>query len=282
MFTLNCHGRLLILDQPVVMGIINITPDSFYARSRHTVADGILHHAEKMLEEGATILDVGGQSTRPGSTRVSAEEELKRIADPVAAIRKRFPSAFISIDTFYGQVAAECVYAGADLINDISAGNLDPGMFSTIAKLKVPYVLMHMQGTPETMQLHPEYGQVTKDVIDFITVKKHQLESLGVHDIIVDPGFGFGKTTEQNFELLRNLSSFRITRAPLLAGFSRKGMVYRSLEITPEEALNGTTTLNSFALLKGASILRVHDVKPAMEAIRLFGLMQTPDQFANK
>lgn len=270
MFTLNCKGRLLVIDKPVVMGIINITPDSFYRDSRRQGTDAVLKQAEKMLHEGATILDIGGQSTRPGSEKLSAEQELERIIDPIKAIHTHFPDAFISVDTYYAEVAKEAVAAGSSIINDISAGSMDEKMISTVAALQVPYVLMHMQGTPQTMQQQLIYGNVTKEVLDFFIQKKDELQKAGIHDIIIDPGFGFGKTSTHNFELLRNLSVFKMLEAPLLLGISRKSTIYKTLGIAPEEALNGTTVLNTIGLMNGAGILRVHDVKEAKEAIALF------------
>ena len=270
MFTLNCKGRILASDRPVVMGIINVTPDSFYAGSRFTGTDAILLQAEQMFAAGASILDIGGQSTRPGSESVSPEEELRRVLGPVEAIVRRFPSAFLSIDTYYGRVAKEAVAAGAVMVNDISAGSLDESMIDSVSGLAVPYVLMHMQGRPDTMQNAPRYDDVTVEVLDFLAWKKKELNAKGITDIIIDPGFGFGKTIEQNFTLLRNLHVLKITGSPLVAGISRKGMVYKTLGIPVEESLNGTTVLNSFALMGGAAILRVHDVKEAMQAIRLY------------
>jgi dihydropteroate synthase len=269
MFTLNCKGRLLVANKPLVMGIINATPDSFYAGSRHSTIDGILHQAEEMLREGADILDIGGQSSRPGSTAVGEAEELNRVIDGIVAVHRRFPEAFVSIDTWYSKVAKEAVTAGACMVNDISAGSLDENMFSTVASLKVPYVLMHMLGTPQTMQQSPRYTNVTKEVLDFFIAKVDFLKKAGITDIIIDPGFGFGKTIEHNFELLRRLSIFKIIDYPLLLGISRKSSIYKTLGITAEEALNGTTVLNTIGLLNGASILRVHDVKEAKEAIEL-------------
>ena len=274
MFTLNCKGRLLVIDKPVVMGIINITPDSFYSGSRRQGTDAVLKQAEQMLKEGATILDIGGQSTRPGSEKLSAGQELGRIIEPIASINKNFPGAFISVDTYYGEVAKEAVAAGAAIVNDISAGSIDPTMISTVAALQVPYVLMHMQGTPQTMQQDPVYENVTKDVLDFFIQKKTELQQAGITDLIVDPGFGFGKAITHNFELLRNLSVFKMLDAPLLLGISRKSTIYKTLDITAEQALNGTTVLNTMGLMNGAGILRVHDVKEAKEAITLFNKYQ--------
>lgn len=269
MFTLNCNGRLLVANKPLVMGIINATPDSFYAGSRQHTIDGILRLAEIMLQQGADILDIGGQSSRPGSIVVGEEEELKRVIDSIAALYDRFPTAFISVDTYYSKVAREAVAAGAGIINDISAGTMDGEMFSTAASLKVPYVLMHMQGTPQTMQQSPQYDNVTSEVLDFLIAKTELLKKAGVNDIIIDPGFGFGKTIAHNFELLSNLSVFKIIPHPLLLGISRKSTISKTLGITTEEALNGTTVLNTIGLMNGADIIRVHDVKEAKEAIQL-------------
>jgi dihydropteroate synthase len=269
MFTLNCKGRLLVVDKPVVMGILNITPDSFYPGSRFAGIDTVLHQAEKMLREGATILDVGGQSTRPASQLLSDEEELARVIQPVQTICETFPEAFVSIDTFYARVAREAVQAGACLVNDISAGDMDAALPATVAALQVPYVLMHMKGTPQTMQQQPVYENVTTEVLDFFTARLARLQQAGIRDIIIDPGFGFGKTISHNFTLLKNLSVFSILERPLLAGLSRKSTVYKTLAIPVEESLNGTTVLNTIALQNGANILRVHDVKEAVEAIRL-------------
>jgi dihydropteroate synthase len=270
MFTLNCKGRLLVVDKPIVMGIINATPDSFYAGSRFSGIDNILAQAEKMLSEGAAILDIGGQSSRPGSERISAEEELKRVVPAVEAIHHKFPESFISIDTFYASVAAEAVSAGASMVNDISAGSLDSGMIETVAGLGIPYVLMHMQGNPQTMLQNPVYENVTRQVLDFFIAKSAELKATGIRDIIIDPGFGFGKTAGHNLELLNNLSAFTMLEKPLLLGISRKSVIYKTLGITSEQSLNGTTVLNTIGLMKGAAILRVHDVNEAMEAISLF------------
>ena len=223
-----------------------------------------------MLNDGATILDIGGQSTRPGSIRISAEEELQRVIEPIAAIAQRFPESFISADTYYAIVAEKAVAAGASIINDISAGSMDEKMISTVSKLNVPYVLMHMQGNPATMQQEPSYTDVVKDVLDFFSFKKSELIKAGIKDIIIDPGFGFGKTISHNFQLLKNLGVFKMLDVPILAGLSRKSTVYKTLKIPVEESLNGTTSLNTIALMNGASILRVHDVKEAKQAISLF------------
>lgn len=269
MFTLNCKGRLLAVDKPLVMGIINATPDSFYSGSRYQGIDRIVQQAEQMLKDGATILDIGGQSTRPGSEKITAEEELKRVIEPIAAIQKEFPGAFISVDTWYAKVATEAVASGASIINDISAGSMDTGMIETAASLQAPYILMHMQGTPQTMHQQPQYENVTGEVLDFFIGKTAQLQQSGITDIIIDPGFGFGKTSIHNFELLRNLSLFAMLKRPILLGISRKSTIYKTLGITVNEALNGTTVLNTIGLMNGASILRVHDVKEAMEAVNL-------------
>ena len=269
MFTLNCKGRLLVVDKPLVMGIINTTPDSFYSESRQENLDTVLAKAEIMIEEGATILDVGGQSTRPGSEKLTEEEEIKQVIDPIAAINKSFPEIVISIDTYYSNVAKMAVEAGASVVNDISAGSIDSKMIRTVAALKVPYVLMHMQGTPQTMQQQPMYENVTREVLDFLIKKVNDLHHSGITDIIVDPGFGFGKTIAHNFELLRNLPVFKMLNCPLLLGISRKSTIYKTLGTTTEKSLNGTTVLHTIGLLNGASILRVHDVREAMEAIKL-------------
>ena len=269
MFTLNCKGRILVIDKPLVMGIINVTPDSFYEGSRRQTVDAILRQAEKMIKDGADILDIGGQSTRPGSIAIGAEEELKRVIGPIAAIYLNFPETFISVDTYYGLVAKESVTAGASIINDISAGNMDKNMIATVAALHVPYVLMHIQGTPQTMHLSSHYANVTNEVLDFFITKIDELNKAGINDIIIDPGFGFGKTITHNFELLHNLSVFKIIDHPILLGISRKSTIYNTLGITAAEALNGTTVLNTIGLMNGASIIRVHDVKEAKEAIAL-------------
>ncbi|MBO9594551.1 MAG: dihydropteroate synthase [Niabella sp.] len=269
MFTLNCRGKLLSLQKPVVMGILNMTQDSFYAPSRHQASDSLLSTAEKMLKAGAALLDIGGQSTRPGSRTLSAQEEAAAVIPAVAALHKAFPEAILSVDTFYSTVAAAAVEAGASVVNDISAGTIDPDMFATVAALNVPYVLMHMQGRPETMQQQPYYDNVTQEVLDFFIEKLALLKKAGVKDVVLDPGFGFGKTTTHNFTLLKNLRQFMILNCALLLGVSRKGTIYRTLGTTAEGALNGTTVLNTIGLMNGAHILRVHDVREAMEAIIL-------------
>ena len=269
MFTLNCKGRLLVVDKPLVMGIINVTPDSFYELSRKQSIDGLLQQAELMINDGAAILDIGGQSTRPGSEPVNEDEELKRVIPAIEAISGRFRDVIISIDTYYAGVANKAVEAGASIINDISAGSMDAEMIATAANLKVPYVLMHMQGTPGDMQHAPYYENVTREVLDFFIAKTDELRKAGVNDIIIDPGFGFGKTIVHNFELLRNLGFFKMLNCPLLVGISRKSTICKTLNITPDQALNGTTVLNTVSLMNGASILRVHDVKEAVQAVKL-------------
>ena len=269
MFTLNCKGRLLVIDEPVVMGIINVTPDSFYSGSRKLLLDDILRQAEKMLSEGATIIDIGGQSTRPESEQISIEEELLRVIPAIKAIIRRFPESFISIDTYYSKVAVEAVNAGASLVNDISSGTLDENMIQRVASLQVPYIAMHMKGTPKTMQQYAQYEDVTLEVVDFFIKKTEECRKAGIKDVIVDVGFGFAKTISHNFTLLKNLSIFKILQKPLLVGLSRKATVYKTLGVSPEEALNGTTVLNTIGLQNGANILRVHDVKEAVEAINL-------------
>jgi dihydropteroate synthase len=270
MFTLNCKGRLLVIDKPIVMGIINATPDSFFAGSRFNSVNEIVVEAEKMLNDGANILDIGGQSTRPGSELISADEEIKRVIPAIKAITKKNPEAFISIDTFYSKVAIAAVDAGASIINDISAGGMDNRMITTVAELKVPYILMHIKGTPQTMQQNSDYENVTLEVLDYFISKTHELQKAGITDIIIDPGFGFAKTIEQNFELLKNLSVFKMLDRAIMLGLSRKSTIYKTLEINVNEALNGTTVLNTIGLINGASILRVHDIKEAKETVKLF------------
>ncbi|MDQ3277173.1 MAG: dihydropteroate synthase [Bacteroidota bacterium] len=270
MFTLNCKGRILVIDKPLVMGILNATPDSFYAGSRVQQTDALLQRVEEMIRDGATFLDIGGQSTRPNSERVSAKEELNRVVPAIDAIHRRFPELTISVDTFYAAVAREAVAAGASIINDVSAGSLDDALLPTVVELGVPYVLMHMKGDPQTMQQKPVYNNVTLEVFDRLSFTANSLHQAGMKDIIIDPGFGFGKTIAHNFQLLRELPFFKQSEKPLLIGLSRKGTVYKTLGTTAEKALNGTTVLNTIALMNGASILRVHDVREAKEAIDLF------------
>jgi dihydropteroate synthase len=270
MFTLNCKGKLLVIDKPIVMGIVNTTPDSFYAGSRVQQSDVVLQRVETMIKDGAAILDIGGQSTRPNSERVSVDEELQRVIPAIESIHRHFPELILSVDTFYASVAREAVAAGACIINDVSAGSLDEALLPTVAELRVPYVLMHMKGDPQTMQQNPQYRNVTLDVFDHLSFTMKMLQQAGINDIIIDPGFGFGKTIAHNFQLLRELYFFQQLGKPLLVGLSRKGTVYKTLGTTAEKALNGTTVVNTIALLNGASILRVHDVKEAREAIDLY------------
>jgi dihydropteroate synthase len=267
MFTLNCRGKLLVLDNPVVMGIINATPDSFY---KGNINEDMLSLAEKMIADGAAILDIGGQSTRPGSERISTEEELKRVIPVIRSIAEKFPETILSIDTYNSEVAASAVAAGAAIVNDISAGHMDTHMIDTVAALKVPYVCMHMQGTPATMQKDPQYNDVAKDVLDFFIAAIDSCKKAGIIDVIIDPGFGFGKNIAHNFSLLKKMEVLHMLHKPILAGISRKSTIYKTLHTTVENALNGTAVLNTIALMNGASILRVHDVKEAMEAITLF------------
>ncbi|MCX6275866.1 MAG: dihydropteroate synthase [Bacteroidetes bacterium] len=266
---LNIRGKLLDYSGPLVMGILNVTPDSFYDGGKNNTPDDVLNHARKMINEGASIIDIGAQSTRPGAKMLSSSEEWSRLQQPLRLLRKEFPEIVLSVDTFYSEIAEKAAGEGIDIINDISGGNMDKQMFSIAGKLKLPYVLMHIQGTPQTMQQSPSYNDVTSEVIDHLSGKIMQLIEAGVNDIIIDPGFGFGKTPEHNFGLLSNLGLFKIFERPILVGLSRKSMVTKVAGITPENALNGTTVLNTIALQKGANILRVHDVKEAMEAIKL-------------
>jgi dihydropteroate synthase len=254
------------------MGILNTTPDSFYEKSRTGSVDKAVDRARQMIAEGATILDVGGYSSRPGAADISAQQELDRVLPMIEAIRQHFPEAYMSIDTFRAEVAREAVAAGACLINDISGGSLDTDMFETVARLQVPYVLMHMRGTPQNMKSQTEYGDILKEMIDYFQKKVYQLRQLNIKDIILDVGFGFAKTIEQNYFLLRNLEVFNILGLPILAGLSRKSLIYKRLGIQVSEALNGTTVLNTLALTKGASVLRVHDIKEAVETVKLFKL----------
>ncbi|MDR1645599.1 MAG: dihydropteroate synthase [Tannerellaceae bacterium] len=263
-------GSLMSLHPPLVMGILNVTPDSFYTGSRKQTETEIHSRIETILEEGGRIIDVGGYSSRPAAAEVSEEEEMKRLALALKIVNKHYPEAIVSIDTFRSGVARRSVEVyGAAIINDISGGELDAGMFRAIAALKTPYILMHMRGTPLTMQQFTTYDHLIVDIRKYFADKIYELELLGVNDIILDPGFGFSKTTEQNFELMHSLDEFALFERPLVVGISRKSMIYKTLDITSEESLNGTTVLNTLALLKGADILRVHDVREAVEAVRL-------------
>jgi dihydropteroate synthase len=268
--TINCNGKLIDLTSPKVMGILNVTPNSFYDGGKHTEEKVILKQVEKMLSEGATFIDVGGYSSKPNAEEVSEEQELQLILPVVQNIIKEFPNTVISIDTFRSKVAQAAVENGAAIINDISAGNLDANMMKTVAQLQVPYIMMHMKGTPQTMQSLAQYENIVKEMLFYFSEKIAQARSFGINDLIIDPGFGFAKTVEQNFEVLTKLELFQITELPILAGLSRKSMIYKTLDTTAEFALNGTTSLNTISLLKGAKILRVHDVKEAVECVQLF------------
>jgi dihydropteroate synthase len=274
--TLNCKGKLVDLSSPMVMAILNVTPDSFYGNSRINNVDDALKTTEKFINEGATFIDVGAYSSRPGATDISVDEELNRSIPIIKAIAKEFPETLISIDTFRAKVAKECIAAGAHLINDISGGSLDHEMFDTVAKLNVPYIMMHMKGTPQTMQIEPEYGDVALEVVTYFTKKMAALKKLGVKDVIIDPGFGFAKTIDHNYELLKKMANLNVFELPILVGFSRKSMITKTLNIQSADALNGTSILNTIALLKGASILRVHDVKEAIECIKLTERIKNP------
>jgi dihydropteroate synthase len=277
---INANGRLMDLSEPQVMGILNVTPDSFYAGS-HGVTEGyIIDRIHQIMNEGASIIDIGACSTRPGADEVSIEEEMSRLRMGLALIRKHRPDAIVSVDTYRADVAKMCVEEyGAAIINDISAGQMDEQMFPTIARLGIPYIIMHMKGTPKDMQVNPQYDHFLKEVFYYFSEKVQRLRDLGVKDIIIDPGFGFGKTLEHNYELMNHLEEFALFELPLLVGVSRKSMIYKHLGITPEEALNGTTTLNTIALLKGANILRVHDVRQAMESIKIVQKMRACSAF---
>ena len=268
--TINVRGELLDLSLPRVMGILNITPDSFYEKSRFASADAVLEQVGIMAEDGAAFVDVGGYSTRPGAKEVSTEEEIDRIESIIEPINKYFPKLIISIDTFRSKVAKRAVRKGADIINDVSGGDLDADMFDTVAELGVPYILMHMRGTPQTMGTLTHYDNLVPDILKEMSRKIFALRHSGVKDIIVDPGFGFAKSIGQNFELLGNLSAFNQLGCAVLAGISRKATIYKTLNVNADEALNGTTILNTIALQQGASILRVHDVRPAVEAVKLW------------
>ncbi len=272
---INVNGSLLDLSQPRVMGILNVTPDSFYAGSRTQTEAEIVRRVRQIVSEGAAIIDIGAYSSRPNADNVSAREEMERLRMGLKILFEIQPDAVVSVDTFRADVARMCVEEyGVAIINDIAAGEMDTDMFHTVAALNVPYIMMHMQGTPQSMQQHPHYDNLLKEVFLYFARKVQQLRDLGVKDIILDPGFGFGKTMEHNYELLSHLEEFRIFELPLLVGVSRKSMIYRLLDITPQEALNGTTVLDTICLLKGADILRVHDVKEAVETVRIVQAMR--------
>lgn len=272
---INIKGALMDLSTPQVMGILNITPDSFYAGSRNQTAQEISERANRILEEGAGIIDIGAYSSRSNAENISPEEEMRRLRMALEILNKEHPDAIISVDTFRADVAAMCVEEfGVAIINDIAAGEMDPHMFDTVARLNVPYIMMHMQGTPQTMQATPHYDNLIKEIFLYFATKIEQLHAKGVKDIILDPGFGFGKTVAHNYELLNQLQEFSLFEMPVLVGVSRKSMIYKLLGGTPFEALNGTTALNTISLLKGANILRVHDVKEAVETVKIVEAMQ--------
>ena len=272
---INVNGSLLDLSQPRVMGILNVTPDSFYAGSRTQTEAEIVRRVKQIVSEGAAIIDIGAYSSRPNADNVSAREEMERLRMGLKILFEIQPDAVVSVDTFRADVARMCVEEyGVAIINDIAAGEMDANMFHTVAALNVPYIMMHMQGTPQSMQQHPHYDNLLKEVFLYFARKVQQLRDLGVKDIILDPGFGFGKTMEHNYELLSHLEEFRIFELPLLVGVSRKSMIYLLFDITPQEALNGTTVLDTICLLKGADILRVHDVKEAVETVRIVQAMR--------
>ena len=271
MYTLSIHGQLLSLHEPQVMGILNITPDSFYSGSRTEAEDDICRRLHQLMDEGADMIDVGGYSTRPGADDVSEEEEMERLRRGLRVVRREFPEVPVSVDTFRASVARMAVEEeGADIVNDISGGDMDRQMFRTVARLHVPYVLMHMQGVPRSMQQAPHYDNVRREVMVHLAERVDLLHQMGVADVVVDPGFGFGKTLDHNYELMEHLEDFHELGCPLLVGISRKTMIYKLVGGTPQTALNGTTVLNTVALLKGAHILRVHDVAPAVEAKKMY------------
>ncbi len=271
MHTLNLRGKLYPLDEPQIMGILNVTPDSFFAESRTSDDEQIAARVKQMMDEGADMIDIGGYSSRPGADDVSPQEEMERLRRGLRIVRKLYPDVPISVDTFRADVARMCIEEeGADLINDIAAGMMDRQMFKTVARLGVPYIMMHMQGTPETMQLDPHYNNLRREVMLYFAERIDRLCQMGAKDIIIDPGFGFGKTVEHNYELMNHLEDFSVFNLPILVGISRKSMIYQLIGGTPQTSLNGTTVLNTIALTKGAHILRVHDVKQAVEAKRIW------------
>ena len=277
---INVNGRLMDLSEPQVMGILNVTPDSFYAGSRSETEQSIIDRLHQIMDEGASIVDIGGYSSRPNAGHISAEEEMKRLRNGLEIIRKHRPEVIVSVDTFRADVAKMCVEEyGVAIINDISAGQMDEQMFPTIARLGVPSIIMHMKGTPQDMQTNPQYDHFLKEVFYYFSERVQKLRDLGAKDIIIDPGFGFGKTLEHNYELMNHLEEFSLFELPLLVGVSRKSMIYKLSGRTPEEALNGTTALNTIALLKGANILRVHDVKEAVESVKIVQKMRACQAF---
>ena len=269
--TINCKGQIIDLSTPKIMGILNITPNSFYDGGKYSLENNAIAQVEKMLKEGATFIDIGAYSSKPNAEFVSEEEELNRIIPVVKTLIKEFPDSLLSIDTFRSTVAQECINNGAALINDISAGSLDEKMMEVIASNNVPYIMMHLRGTPQTMQDQTNYEHIINEILTYFSDKVNKARSLGINDLIIDPGFGFAKTTDQNYEILSNLELFKMLELPILAGVSRKSMIYKTLDTSPEEALNGTTVLNTIAITKGATIIRVHDVKEAMECVKLCG-----------
>lgn len=272
--TLNCKGKLIDLSQPIIMGILNVTPDSFYDGGRYNDMDKILRQVKKMLRWGASIIDIGGMSSRPGAEIISVAQELERVIPVVTAVATQFPAAIISIDTVHSQVAKAAVEAGASMVNDISAGSIDPQLIPTVSEMRLPYVLMHMKGLPHNMQAQAEYEDVVEEVLDFFVKKIAFLKIHGIKDIILDPGFGFGKTVAQNYELLHRLNEFKVFHLPILAGLSRKSMIYKLLKRNPKQALNGTTIAHTIALQQGADILRVHDVRPANEVLTMLDYLK--------
>ena len=273
--SINVNGKLLDLSSPQVMGILNITPDSFYAESRKQTEQDIRSRTRQIIEKGGSIIDVGAYSSRPNATHISPEEEMHRLRNGLQIIKNEYPDAIISVDTFRADVARMCVEEyGVAIINDIAAGEMDENMFQTVAQLKVPYIMMHMQGTPQNMQQHPHYENVVREVMLYFATKIQQLRDLGAKDLIIDPGFGFGKTLEHNYELLNKLETFQLFDLPLLVGVSRKSMIYKLLGGTSEDALNGTSVINTISLLKGANMLRVHDVKAASEVVQIVNAMK--------
>lgn len=273
--TINCNGNLIDLKNPKIMGVLNVTPDSFYDGGKFKNEDTIVLQVEKMLSDGATFIDIGAYSSRPGAAHVSEAEELKRIAPIIKLLVSKFPEIIISIDTFRSKVADECLTLGAAIINDISGGNLDPEMFNIAVKHKAPYIIMHMKGTPQNMQENTDYTNLITDILKYFSEKIKLGHSKKLNDIIIDPGFGFSKTLEQNYELMQKLELFKSLKSPILVGISRKSMIYKLLDTDAKNALNGTTILNTIALLKGAHILRVHDVKEAKECIKLVTQLHT-------
>ena len=275
-FSLNLNGKLYELSSPKVMGILNVTPDSFYAESRKQTEEDIKSRCREIIEEGGDIIDIGAYSSRPDAEHISAEEEKRRLRTGLEILRNEYPEAIVSVDTFRADVAEMCVKEyNVNIINDISAGEMDKEMFNTVARLQVPYIMMHMKGTPQDMQKSPQYTSLMKEIFMYFSEKVYKLHEMGVNDLILDPGFGFGKTLEHNYELMNHLEEFSLFNLPVLVGISRKSMIYKLLGNTPSEALNGTTALNTIALLKGANILRVHDVKEAVETVRIVTALNT-------